>query len=127
MDQIVWSPALGNYIALDQMIDGFSIEIRDTLIERRNRVPTVSAQAYTIEGVTPPTAFAEVRGAIEAIELPPGYHLEWGGEFESAGDAQASLGRQMPLSFGIMLLITILLFGSLRFLSGLLGFFSQGR
>ena len=114
LDQIVWSPALQDYIALDQMIDGFSVEVRDTLIERRNRVPTLSVQANVIDGVTPPTAFVEVRGAIEAIDLPPGYTMEWGGEFESAGDAQASLGRQMPLSFGVMLLITILLFGSLR-------------
>ncbi len=48
------------------------------------------------------------------MELPPGYRMEWGGEFESASTAQASLGRQMPLAFGTMLLITILLFGKLR-------------
>ena len=40
--------------------------------------------------------------------------MEWGGEFESASTAQASLGRQMPLAFGTMLLITVLLFGKLR-------------
>jgi multidrug efflux pump subunit AcrB len=40
--------------------------------------------------------------------------MEWGGEHESAGQAQESLGRQMPLAFGTMLLITILLFGRLR-------------
>ncbi|MFK7746381.1 MAG: efflux RND transporter permease subunit [Roseobacter sp.] len=114
LDQIVWSPALGNYIALDQMIDGFAVEVRDTLIERRGRVPTLSVQANAIDGVTPPTAFAAVRAPIEAIVLPPGYSMEWGGEYESAGDAQASLGRQMPLSFGTMLIITVLLFGSLR-------------
>ncbi|WP_295317507.1 efflux RND transporter permease subunit [Roseobacter sp.] len=114
LDQIVWSPALGDYLPLDQMIDGFDVVVRDTLIERRGRVPTISVQGNVIEGVTPPTAFAAVRDSIEAIPLPPGYRMEWGGEFESAGEAQASLGRQMPLSFGIMLLITVLLFGSLR-------------
>ncbi|MGC3940872.1 efflux RND transporter permease subunit [Roseobacter sp. EG26] len=114
LDQIVWSPALQDYLPLDQMIDGFEVVVRDTLIERRGRVPTLSVQANVIDGVTPPTAFVEVRAQIEAIEIPPGYSMEWGGEFESAGDAQASLGRQMPLSFGTMLLITVLLFGSLR-------------
>jgi multidrug efflux pump subunit AcrB len=114
LDQIVWSSALGDYLPLDQMIDGFDVVVQGTLIERRNRVQTISVQANVIDGVTPPTAFAEVRSAIEALPLPPGYSMEWGGEFESAGDAQASLGRQMPLSFGTMLLITILLFGSLR-------------
>ncbi|MEM8849373.1 MAG: efflux RND transporter permease subunit [Pseudomonadota bacterium] len=113
-DRLVWSPALQDFLPLGQVVDGFTVLARDTLIERRNRVPTVSVQAFTIADVTPPTAFAQVRPLIEAIELPPGYALEWGGEFESAGEAQASLGKQMPLSFGIMLLITILLFGKLR-------------
>jgi multidrug efflux pump subunit AcrB len=77
-------------------------------------VPTISVQAFTIPGVSPPEAFADVRGAIEAMALPPGYRMEWGGEHESAGQAQESLGRQMPLAFGTKLLITILLFGRLR-------------
>ena len=96
------------------MIDGFEVISRDTAIERRNREPTVSVQAFTVPGVLPPAAFVEVRPLIEAIELPPGYRMEWGGEFESATEAQLSLGQQMPLSFGTMLLITILLFGKLR-------------
>jgi len=113
-DRLVWSPALQDYLPLGQVIDGFEVTSRDTLIERRNRVPTVSVQAFVIAGVTPPSVFGTVRPLIEDIPLPPGYSLEWGGEFESAGEAQASLGKQMPLSFGIMLLITILLFGKLR-------------
>ncbi|MEM1046842.1 MAG: efflux RND transporter permease subunit [Pseudomonadota bacterium] len=114
LDQLIYAPATGRYTTLSQVIDGFEVISRDTAIERRNREPTVSVQAFTVPGVLPPAAFAEVRPLIEAIELPPGYAMEWGGEFESAGEAQASLGNQMPLSFGLMLLITILLFGKLR-------------
>ena len=114
LDQPVWSPAAGAYIPLAQVIDGFEVVARDTLIERRDREPTITVQANVIEGLTPPTVFPSVRPLVEAIELPPGYALEWGGEFESAGEAQASLGRQMPLSFGVMLLVTLLLFGTLR-------------
>ncbi|MEM7497983.1 MAG: efflux RND transporter permease subunit [Pseudomonadota bacterium] len=111
LDQPVWSPATKSYVSLVQAIDGFDIVSRDTLIERRDRVPTVTAYANTIDGKTPTTVLAEIMDAVEAIPLPAGYRLQWGGEYESAGDAQASLGKQMPLSFGIMLLITILLFG----------------
>ena len=114
LDQIIHSPATGDYTTLDQAIDGFEVLARDTAIQRRNRAPTVSVQAFTVPGVLPSTAFAEVRRLIEAMAFPPGYRMEWGGEFESAGDAQTSLGKQMPLSFGIMLLVTILLFGKLR-------------
>tara|TARA_R110002020_G_scaffold67179_12_gene176588 strand:- start:39139 stop:42210 length:3072 start_codon:yes stop_codon:yes gene_type:complete len=114
LDQIVYSNAIGGYLPLSQVIDGFVVLGENSVIERRNRVATITVQANVIDGLTPPTVFAEIRPLIEAIDLPAGYRLEWGGEFESAGDAQASLGRQMPLSFGTMLLITVLLFGKLR-------------
>ncbi len=114
LDQVIYSDAGEDYTALDQVIDGFDVVSRDTLIERRDRVPTISVQAFTVPGVLAPEAFGQVRSAIEAIELPPGYRLEWGGEYESSTEAQTSLGKQMPLSFGVMLLITVLLFGKLR-------------
>lgn len=114
LDQIVYSNAIGGYLPLSQVIDGFAVVAEDPVIERRNRVPTITVQANVIDGLTPPTVFTEIRPLIEAIDLPLGYRLEWGGEFESAGEAQASLGRQMPLAFGTMFLITLLLFGKLR-------------
>ena len=114
LDQIVFAPAAGGYVALEQVMDGLDTLPRDIAIQRRDRLPTISVQGFTVPGVLADAAFAEVRGALEAIDLPPGYRLEWGGEFESAGQAQESLGRQMPLAFGTMLLITILLFGRLR-------------
>ncbi len=114
LDQPVYSRASEAFIPIDQVIDGFDIEVRDTLIERRNRVPTISVQGFTPPGIMPPTVFTEIRPLIEAIELPPGYAMEWGGEHESATTAQQSLARQMPLAFGTMLLITILVFGKLR-------------
>jgi multidrug efflux pump subunit AcrB len=40
--------------------------------------------------------------------------MAWGGEFESASDAQASLGKQLPLGFLVMLTISILMFNKLR-------------
>lgn len=113
-DQLVFATALGAYVPVAQAIDGWDIVLRDTLIHRRDRLPTISVQGFVPPGVLPPAAFAHVRAEIEAMDLPPGYSMEWGGEHESATTAQASLGRQMPLAFGTMLLITILLFGRLR-------------
>jgi multidrug efflux pump subunit AcrB len=113
-DQLVHAPAVGAYLPLDQVLDGFAVQARDGAILRRDRVPTISVQAFTQPGVLADQAFRAVRADMEAIALPPGYSLAWGGEFESAGKAQASLGRQMPLAFGTMFLITLLLFGKLR-------------
>jgi len=114
LDQPIYAPTPGRYTSLAQVIDGFDVVTRNTLIQRRDRTPTISVQAFTVPGVLPPQAFAEIRAPIEAMPLPPGYRMEWGGEFESASTAQVSLGRQMPLAFGTMLLITVLLFGKLR-------------
>lgn len=90
------------------------MEPQDTLIHRRDRVRTLTVKAETTAGETATAALARVRPQIEAIELPPGYALEWGGEYESTNDAQASLGAQLPLGFLVMLIISILLFGSVR-------------
>ena len=40
--------------------------------------------------------------------------MAWGGEFEASGDAQTSLAAQLPLSFIVMVLISVLLFNALR-------------
>ena len=113
-DQLVYAQTADAYTPLDQVIDGFEVNVRDAAILRRDRQPTISVQAFTLPGVLADAAFRDVRAAVEAIDLPPGYRFAWGGEFESASKAQASLGRQMPLAFGTMLLITVLLFGKLR-------------
>lgn len=113
-DQPLYSPITGGAISMSQVVDGFNVIPRDTLVQRRNRVPTISVQSFTVPGVLAPEAFAEVREAIEAMELPAGYDLAWGGEFESSATAQESLGRQLPLAFGSMFLITVLLFGKMR-------------
>jgi multidrug efflux pump subunit AcrB len=40
--------------------------------------------------------------------------MEWGGDFEASGDAQESLGRQLPISLIIMVLVSVLLFNAIR-------------
>jgi len=60
----------------------------------------------------------EVRNAvldeINAIDLPPGYEVEWGGEYENANEAQGSFAAQLPIGLISMLIISILLFGKVR-------------
>lgn len=114
LDQIVWSDPAQTYVPLSQVIDGFDVKVRDTLIHRRDRSATITVQANTAPGVTPVDALATVRSEIEAMDLPLGYFLEWGGEYENSTEAQASLGRQLPLSLIVMVLISVLLFGKLR-------------
>jgi multidrug efflux pump subunit AcrB len=114
LDQIVWSEAAGSYVPVSQVIDGFDTAVRDTLVHRRDRSPTITVQANAAQGVTPADALATVRDRIEAMDLPVGYQMEWGGEYENSTEAQASLGQQLPLSLIVMVVISVLLFGKVR-------------
>ncbi|WP_172118271.1 efflux RND transporter permease subunit [Halomonas hibernica] len=113
-DRQVWSEAQEQFIPITQVVDAFETRSEEALIQRRNRVRTLTVGAEPGAGYTAAQAFEEIRAEIEAIPLPPGYTLEWGGEHEDSGDAQASLAQQLPISFLIMVLTTILLFGKLR-------------
>jgi multidrug efflux pump subunit AcrB len=44
----------------------------------------------------------------------PGYYLSWGGEAESSAKAQGSLAGSLPVFFGLMVLIVIWLFNSIK-------------
>ncbi|PCJ04662.1 MAG: MFS transporter [Rhodobacteraceae bacterium] len=114
MDQVVYSSSTGKFLPLEQMIDGVEVEVQNTLVHRRDRVPTLTVSADIPADLTAATVFKEVREAIESMELPPGYKMEWGGEHESAADANASLGGQLPLSGLIMVLISVVLFNAIR-------------
>ncbi len=114
VDQLVYSSAAGSYIPVLQLIDGFDYEAQNTLVQRRNRLPTITVEAGVVDGANAAAVFNAIRADIEAMELPDGYMLEWGGEYENSTEAQSSLGKQLPLSLLIMIVISILLFGRLR-------------
>ncbi|MBB4212731.1 multidrug efflux pump subunit AcrB [Rhodothalassium salexigens DSM 2132] len=113
-DRLVWSEQERSYVPASQIVETFRTEARDTEIHRRDRVRTLTVMAKVGEGPTVDSVFRQVRADVEAIDLPRGYSLEWGGIYEDTNEAQASLGAQLPLGFLIMLLITVLLFGTVR-------------
>jgi cobalt-zinc-cadmium resistance protein CzcA len=58
---------------------------------------------------------AEARGAIgRDVALPPGYFLDWGGQFESQQRAMQRLAIILPATIGLILLLLFVTFGSLR-------------
>jgi multidrug efflux pump subunit AcrB len=44
----------------------------------------------------------------------PGYYMAWGGEAEDSAKANASLAKSIPMFFGIMVLIVLVLFNSIK-------------
>ncbi|CAK4067512.1 efflux RND transporter permease subunit [Vibrio sp. 16] len=112
----IWSPALSEYIPLQQVTMGYDLRWEDPIIVRKNRkrVLTVMADPDLLGEETAATLQKRLMPQIEAIELPPGYSLEWGGEYESSGDAQASLFTTMPMGYLFMFLVTVFLFNSVK-------------
>lgn len=113
-DQVVYSSITNSFVPIDQIIDGFGHEVQNTLIHRRDRVPTVTVGGDIPVDMTPAEVHGQVRATIEEMPLPEGYKMEWGGDFEASGDAQESLGRQLPISLIIMVLVSVLLFNAIR-------------
>jgi multidrug efflux pump subunit AcrB len=109
----IWSPAARAMIPLRQVVSGVETRFEDPFIWRKNRKPTVTVFSDPRSG--PASAlFARLRPQIEAIELPPDYGLEWGGEYEDSADAQGPLFAVLPLFVAGMVLVTVVLFDSLR-------------
>ena len=69
-------------------------------------------ESNPIFGVTLPTLRTSVLKEIEAIELPPGYTMEWGGEYEDTMDSQASLIPGVIPALAIVLFIIVALFNA---------------
>jgi multidrug efflux pump subunit AcrB len=109
----IWSPVAGRMIPMSQVASGAQLAWEDPIIMRRNRFPTLTVHGDPRTGL-PSELFGRVRSAIEQIELPPGYSLEWGGEHEDSARARASVARPLPYFLAIMVFICVCLFNSIR-------------
>ncbi|GLO61181.1 multidrug transporter AcrB [Vibrio sp. MACH09] len=112
----IWSAAIGEYIPLQQVTLGYDIRWEDPLIIRKNRkrMLTIMADPDILGEETAATLQKRLMSQIDAIEMPAGYSLEWGGEYESSSDAQESLFSTMPLGYLFMFLVTVFLFNSVK-------------
>lgn len=112
----IWSPTLQTYIPVEQIIDGVKMDWVDPLILRRDRKRTLTVMAdHDVLGdETAASLFARLRPKVEALPLPEGYELAWGGEYESTNDAQAAMFQSLPIGALVMFIITVFLFNSVR-------------
>ncbi|MBY6094746.1 efflux RND transporter permease subunit [Ferrimonas balearica] len=100
-------------VPLGQVVDRFEVQGEQSLIWRRDRVRTITAQA-DVRNATP----AEVRNAvaadIEAIPLPPGYHFQWGGEYYDEKRAVDDILKQTPKALLLMFIVLMAMFSAYR-------------
>ncbi len=112
-DAQVWSPVLERSVPLAQLVSEYRTTWENSVQRSRNRIPTIIASCNPVSPLADPL-FARLRPQIEAMELPAGYSLAWGGEYEDAVDAQAGLAGALPVGISMMILATILLFAKLK-------------
>ncbi len=114
IDLVQVRPALSvKSIPLSSVTESIELEMEDPTIIRWNRRRAVTVQA-TPNGVTFPALLEKVQPAFEAIKLPPGYKLEWRGEFFSTKDSQDSLKPGAIPTAIIIVFIIVALFNAFR-------------
>jgi multidrug efflux pump subunit AcrB len=114
LDVVQVTPTLSvKTLPLAEVSDSIAMEWEDPIIARWNRRRGVAVQAQP-QGVTFPALRAAVIDKINAMELPPGYQMEWDGEYKSTIDAQLSLVPGMAPTLVIILLIIVTLFNAIK-------------
>ena len=115
IDVLLIQPALSTEtVPVAQVVDGVSTEWEDPLIWRRDRRRTITVQANPVPGVTAPSLRAALLQKVEAVDLPPGYTLEWGGDFADSRDANQSLIPGIVPAVAVMAFIIVALFNAFR-------------
>ena len=110
----VYSPITQKYIPVGQLITGVEPEWIDSILRRVDRFPTIMAQTDPLPGQQADPLFNRLKPQIEAIELPPGYSLEWHGEYKDSNESNEGLAISAPYGFTAMILAVVLMFNAVR-------------
>jgi len=115
MDMLqVLSPFALDPVPLAQVTKSVQIAWEDSIIWRWDRRRAITVQASPKIGVTTPTLRDSVLADFNAIKLPPGYKLEWDGEYDTSAESQNGLKPGMVPALIIMVSIIIVLFNAYR-------------
>ena len=112
----VYSSVLKKYVSIDQVVKSIDLDWEDPLVMRRNRKRTIQvwADADPDSNTSSLDLFSRLRGKVEAIEMPQGYELTWGGEYENQSKATSAVFANVPLGVLVMFAITVMLFNSFK-------------
>jgi len=112
----VWSPLYNQFIPIRQLFSGIDIVWEDPIIQRRDRkrMITLMADPDFRTGETATTLRNRIIDQIEAIKLPIGYELSWGGEYHDSTTASNAITASLPMGYLFMFLITVFLFNAVK-------------
>ena len=100
-------------VPLSQVAPDIDVEWEDPIIWRWDRRRAITVQCSP-DGVSASALRSSILADFESIELPPGYTIEWDGEFDTQRESISGLIPGLIPGLTIMVLITVLLFNAFR-------------
>lgn len=101
--------ASGKYVPVAQ-IGHIRYAPEESIIWRRNRLPTISVRADAADGVQASDISLALWPKMQALEktLPLGYHIELGGSLEASQNSQSAIAKVQPLMLIIVFTLLML-------------------
>lgn len=100
-------------VPMGQVVESIEIKGEESMSWRRNRLPAITVQAG-VSGDTASNVRQQIAAQIEAIALPAGYKMEWGGEYYDEQRSIDDLLEQNPKATLLMLIILVAMFNAFR-------------
>ncbi len=101
-------------VPLSTVTNGLKLAWEEPVVRRLNGKRCIQAQCEPVEGVSPAQVQNELDKLVKNFDLPYGYDYIWVGESELKKDGLKGILSFMPLAFGIILLVLLLLFNDYR-------------
>ena len=110
----IWAPTANATVPLGAVIASLDTRFEDNLIMRRDRSRVLTAATDTVLGSNADAMLRRVRPLIEAIPLPVGYSIDWGGEQELSNESLDSMKVAFAPALVLMFTVMVFLFNGLR-------------
>jgi len=103
----------GRFVPLAQVAD-VRLDTGPSQVSRKNVQRRIVVEC-NVRGRDLASFVAEAQRKVnQAVRLPAGYYIEWGGQFEQLQEARQRLAVVVPLTLLVILLILYMAFGALR-------------
>jgi multidrug efflux pump subunit AcrB len=101
--------ANGQRLTVSQ-IGKIEVRMEEPILQRRDRVPTITVRGDIADGLQPPDVSAAMYAKLQPIikDLPAGYGIEMAGSIEEAGKANAALAPIFPIMIFLMMVVIVL-------------------
>lgn len=101
--------ANGERVPVSQ-IGKLEVRMEDPILQRRDRLPTITVRGDIAEGLQPPDVSTAMLKKLHPIikDLPSGYHIDMAGSIEEAAKANSALAPIFPIMIVLMMIVIIL-------------------